>query len=1018
MQERSGNASLVWRVLASMLLGFALVGTPSVLADEGPPVEPRFRHLRTEDGLSHDVVYGLVQDSRGFLWVGTEDGLDRYDGYETVHYGVTEGLPSEDVSCLAPGRDGAIWIGTWGQGVARLDPVAGTITRMAAEGPQGLTDGRIHAILEASDGSVWIGTYSGLNRIAADGRVLSRTLSEPDNDDALSDDRVWSIAEDRDGLLWLGTNRGLGRLDPKTGKVRSFLHDPARPDSLADDLVRVVYFDSGGGLWLGTGNGLARFDPATETFVVHRGMPANARSLSNNVITAILEDAGGALWLGTFDGGLNRLDPATALVTRYEHDVQDRTSISHSNVRTLLIDRSGVLWVGTRGGGLSGLDLRPRKFAEIRFGTREADLPRREVLSVLGARDGSLWVGMLGALVRYAPDGERLVLTREPSSPIRLTYDSIFALAEDEEGTLWIGTVEGLDVLRRGARKVESHLADRDDPTKLPHNSIEALMFDRRGRLWVGTRGGLARWDPSSRSFVRVIDRVTGDREPIWVRGLLEEPDGRIWVPTEVSGILRLDPETGRVERWSVQSPEGPAIDSDRVFAVERDDNGVIWAGTTGGLSRLDEAANRFVPTESIRVGARSTAIYAIRADSLGHLWLATPRGLLRYEITTGTVRAYDESDGLYSRAFSRGVSTVSPDGVFMFGAKDGLVKFRPDEMRDATEPPHVELTSLTVNGVTDYAASAKGTINLPPGRYDIAFRFAAFDLTSPESNRYQYRLAGFDDGWSDAMRPETIYRGLPPGRYSFHVRASNSDDVWSAERELVALTIEPPYWATLKFRSLLLLTLMVAAWWIVRRRTAALRRRSVELETLVSQRTEELERANAELARLAHTDGLTGLANHRAFQEHLSAEWRRAARSGAPLSLLLLDVDWFKPFNDLYGHQKGDDCLRAVGGAIAAIARRSSDTPARYGGEEFAILLPDTPSEAARSIAEALRTAVRGLEVPHESSVHGRVTASIGVASCHPSTGGGPEGLVASADGALYAAKNQGRDRVVVHEP
>lgn len=412
-----------------------------------------------------------------------------------------------------------------------------------------------------------------------------------------------------------------------------------------------------------------------------------------------------------------------------------------------------------------------------------------------------------------------------------------------------------------------------------------------------------------------------------------------------------------------------------------------------------------------------STAVYSIRADSLGHLWLATPRGLLRYEIASGAVRTYDESDGLYSRAFSRGASTITPDGVFMFGAKDGLVTFRPDEMRDATDPPQVELTSLTINGVTDYAASAKDTIRLTPDRYDVAFRFAALDFTSPESNRYQYQLIGFDEGWiDDGGRPDTTYRGLPPGRYSFHVRASNSDDVWSTERELVALTIEPPYWATWWFRSLAILALLAAVWWILRRRTAALRRRSAELEVLVSQRTAELETANAELARLAHTDGLTGLANHRAFHDHLAAEWRRAARSGAPLSLLMLDVDWFKPFNDVYGHQKGDDCLRLVGGAIAAIARRVSDTTARYGGEEFAILLPDTPSDAARAIAESLRKAVYDLDVPHESSTWSRVTVSVGVASCLPSSGVGPEDLVASADGALYEAK-QGRNRVVVHE-
>jgi len=1010
------NRRLFARLSASLVLALATALSPSLLGEGSLPNEARFRHLGTEQGLSHDVVYGLVQDRRGFLWVGTEDGLDRYDGYEVVHYGEPEGLPGEDVSCLTLGRDGSIWIGTWGQGVARLDPVTGSITQFATEGPKGLTDGRIHAIHEASDATVWIGTYSGLTRMSSDGEVISRLLATPGGDDALSDDRVWSIAESSDGTIWLGTNRGLDRLDPSTGNVRSYFHDPSKPDGLSDDLARVVFIDERGTLWIGTGNGLDRFNSETDSFTVFKGTPEDRRSLSNNVVTAIVEDMNGALWIGTFDGGLNQLDPATGLVNRYEPDIQDRTSISHSNIRALLLDRSGVLWAGTRGGGLNAVDLKPQKFTEMRFGTHSGDLPRREVLSVIGTHDGSIWVGMLGALVRYAPDGSRTVLTREPSSPIRLTYDSISSFAEADDGTLWIGTVEGLDVLAPHAETVVSHVADPSDETKLPDNSIEALMFDREGRLWVGTRGGLCHWDASTRTFTTVIERLGDAREPIWVRSLLEGGDGRIWIATEVSGILRLDVKTGEVDQWSTQASE-PLIDSDRVFAIERDGRGTLWAGTTGGLSRFDPKANRFVPVESVRMRERSAAIYSIRADSMGHLWLGTPNGLLRYDVDRGAVRTYDESDGLYSRGFSRGASTVTPDGLFLFGAKDGLVKFRPAEMKDITDPPQVELSSMTINGVTDHAASAKGNVSLPPGRYDIAFRFAAFDYTNPRSNRYQYRLAGFDEEWiDDDGRPETTYRGLPPGRYAFHVRASNSDDVWSNDHQLIALTIEPPFWATFWFRALALLVLVALVWWFLRRRTEALRRRSEELESLVSQRTAELEEANSVLARLASTDGLTGLANHRTFQEQLAAEWRRAIRARKPLSLLMVDVDLFKPFNDVYGHQEGDECLRAVGREIADLARRAGDTAARYGGEEFAVLLPDTPVDAALSVAESLRQAVFALAVPHKASPFERVTVSVGVASIVPSGESEPRDLVESADTALYEAKHRGRNRVFSH--
>ncbi len=174
-----------------------------------------------------------------------------------------------------------------------------------------------------------------------------------------------------------------------------------------------------------------------------------------------------------------------------------------------------------------------------------------------------------------------------------------------------------------------------------------------------------------------------------------------------------------------------------------------------------------------------------------------------------------------------------------------------------------------------------------------------------------------------------------------------------------------------------------------------------------------------ADLARLSRLDGLTGLANRRRFDEALSQEWRRAGREARPLSLLMIDVDRFKLYNDRYGHQQGDQCLRGVAATIAGCLYRPGDLAARYGGEEIAVLLPATHASGAADLAESILKAVEAAGIVHAGNPPGDVvTVSIGVATMNPRLSdimGGGEELVADADAALYAAKHAGRNRFVV---
>ncbi|MGK2859876.1 MAG: two-component regulator propeller domain-containing protein [Thermoanaerobaculia bacterium] len=976
--------------------------------------EPKFRRLSTDDGLSHDVVYATVQDHRGFLWVGTEGGVDRYDGTGFRHYGASSGLPDEDVSCIAVGPDGTIWVGTWGSGAARYDEQTNRFIPLPS-----LSDARVGAIQPGSDGTVWIGTYAGLNRFDPSSGAITRYFHEPASKASLQNDRIWALAEDAERNLWIGTDAGVDRLDRKSGRFHHLQDEVAIPASIVPNpRARVLYIDRTGALWIGTDRGVLLLDPARATTRHIAADPDDPRALSNPIVTTILEDSLGHVWIGTMEGGLNALDRATGEITRYMPDALDPDSLSHRNVRSLFEDRARLLWVGTRGGGLAVLDLKPRKFRELRADGARPALPSGDVSSVFVDRDGGLWVGMIGSGAAWFPNGSTVPVHYEarPDDPLSFLQNTITAFAQDRAGTIWVGTLGGLHSTTPGSGQFQRYVYDADDRATMSDNEIETVIAARDGAIWVGTRGGLNRLDPATGRMTRVPLLPSGSRSQAWIRAIHEDADGSLWIGTEADGLVHYVPSTGAISQMLSQPGDARTPSGNRIFAITRDPAGRLWIGTRQGIDRLDERSGQFVrfsPSED----RSNVAVHSIESDRRGNLWLGTTRGLLRFDPVTMKTQTYDESDGLRCRFFSRGASFATPEGELLFGSRTGLVRFTPESIEDYRNPPRIALTAFRVDDQENILPSSDRTLELPHDRNTIAFEFAALDFTSPSAIRYAWTLDGHDTTWIEGRdRGVADYRGLPPGEYVLRVRASNADGVWSSDTELARISIRPAFWATGLFRSLLALVILSLAWLVYSMRIRAIRAHARELEALVGVRTGQLQSANEELARLARTDALTGLHNRRAFNESLESEWRRAARGGSSLALLMLDVDQFKEFNDVRGHQEGDECLREVASVIQQIARRAGDVNARYGGEEFAVLLGDTELEAAIFIAESLRAAIAELGIPHSaSSVSTKVTVSIGVAAGVPGQIESPDDLVRAADKALYAAKRGGRNRVEI---
>ena len=962
----------------AVLSAFALAATPGRALDPSKAITQYAHQVwKTDAGLPQNSIQSILQTRDGYIWLGTERGLVRFDG---VHFAVfdkgnTPGLKNSNAQALYEDRAGNFWIGTWGGLHLWRD---GRLTSFTTR--EGLSNNRVLAICEARDGSIWIGTGGGgLNRIQ-NGRVTAVSTTK----DGLSNDRIWSVVEDREGSLWIGTDGGgLNRL--RDGRFTVY----GKKEGAAD-IIQSVFVDSRGDVWIGTdGAGLGRLRDGAFTFFTTKD------GLASDTVETIQEDRDGNLWIGCQGGGLARL--ADGRLSRFSPS----EGLSDDTVTSIFEDREGSLWIGTVAGGLNRL--KDGKFTAF---THKEGLVNDRVRTIYEDREGAIWLGTRGGGLSRFRDGR--FETFGPGSG--LSGDFVRTVAEDGEGRLWVGTWgDGLDVLEHG-RFQAFHARDG-----LPSEIIRCLYRSRDGTLWIGTdSGGLVAM--RDRKF-----RVYGTRDGLsapTVLAILEDRDGNLWVGTEGGGLDRFS--HGKFTAFSAR--EG--LSDDTVLALYEDGDGCLWIGTDGGgLNRFkDGKFTRYTR----RQGLFDDVQYQILEDGRGNLWMSCSRGIFRVprseleDLAAGrrdavVSQAFGRADGMRSAecsGFTQPAGWKSRDGKLWFPTIEGAVVIDPDRIRTNTLPPPVVIEQVLV----DRRAIAHGVEDgtLEPGRGDLEFHYAGLSFVDPDRVTFRYMLEGFDREWVEAgPRRTAFYTNIPPGRYTFRVRAANNDGVWSDRDASVRFSLRPHFRQTPWFFGLCAVGLVLAGFAAARMRAARARAREGELESLVAERTLQLEEANSKLQQLSEVDPLTGIANRRRFEETLAREWRRAMRDEMPLSLIMIDIDFFKDFNDALGHQVGDQCLRRVAGEIREALTRPGDLVARYGGEEFAAVLPSTPARGARAVADLLRGRIETLATLHPSAPGGIVTISLGVATAAPGEATSPEALISAADEALYRAKRAGKNRV-----
>jgi ligand-binding sensor domain-containing protein/signal transduction histidine kinase len=822
------------------------------------------------------------------MWFGTNDGLNRYDGYEFVVYHAApegeRGLSHDTVTSLMEDESGGLWIGTRG-GLDRLDLETGRFTHYAPDhdDPHSLIDDEILVLYQDSGKTLWVGTSAGLDRFDREvGRFL-HYRADADDAHSLPDRRVMSIYEDSLGFLWVGTWRGPARWDPDTN---SFTHYQLAPEDVTDlghSAVWSIVEDSGGTLWVGTGgSGFYRFDRRTEQFSQLLVDPEDVGGFAHNDVRSLCEDQTGALWLGTDGGGLYRFDRDEARLTgpvRYQKDPRYSGSLSSNYVNAIYESRRGVLWIGTSGGGISKLDRDRQKFVLYQADPSEpGSLSHNRVLALCEDREGGLWVGTDGGgLDRFDREsGTFTHYTHDPDDPHSLSNNCVTAIHQGQDGDLWVGTWGGgMAKFDLETGQFAHYQADPFDPHSLSSNLVHSLYQDHEGVLWIGTDVGLERLDPAAGRFASYI----GSGTEVWA--IYEDPEQDLWFATS-DGIGRFDRRGGRVIRYRTDAAYSGSRSQDQVNAIHQDRAGTLWIGTRGGLSRFDPDAATFTHYGE-EDGLANDVVQAILEDDQGYLWISTAGGLSRFDPESGAFSNYDVSDGLHGYEFTR-ASCKRGDGMMFFGGINGFNGFAPDRVKDNPYAPPVVLTSLTQGGsevAVGRVVEEVTDVRLAWPNNLFEFGFVALNYHQPEKNQYAYKLEGFDRDWNMVgTRRFGRYTNLPGGTYDLLIKASNNDGIWNEKGIAVEVTVVPPFWATWWFRGGALAVLVAGAAAGYQLRVRGIEARSRDLEKLAADRTVALSRANELLKQeISERKRAEEALAQRAAEAAVAAERSRLAR-------------------------------------------------------------------------------------------------------------------------------------------
>lgn len=828
----------------------------------------KFSHLDRDAGLSQSNVTCIVQDSQGFIWFGTRDGLNKYDGYQFTVYKNniedTSSLSNNFITHMLIDTKGILWISTWGGGLNRFDRDKNTFIRYTnnKKNNNTLSDDFVKAVTEDSQGNLWIGTQSGgLNRFDRNTGIFSSYVHHNNDPQSISDNEVNTVFEDSRNQLWIATgNGGLNQFNTRKKIFTAFKHKDKDPSSLASNKVLNIFEDHHHRIWICTrGGGLELFEANTGTFRHFKNDPLNKNSLANNVVFSIAEDTNHYLWIGTENGGLSVMDPMKESFSNYRHDDIDNTSLSNNSIFSVFKDATGNMWLGTYSGGINMYSRDANKFTHYKHTSDPNSLSNNNVLNLQEDSKNNLWVATDGGGLDMfdRKTGSFTHFRHNPTSKNSICGNYVLAVQEDSKENVWVGTWgDGITVINKSHTTFTHFKNNPTDSSSLSSNNAYAIARDRNNQMWIGTYGeGLNCYDPEKKRFTQYKNSSTNPNSISSnnIQTLLADSKGLLWIGTFDNGLNRYERKTNSFTRY-VYDPNKNSLSNNTIYCLYEDKAGNIWIGTAGGLNRLNLQTNQFTKWHT-KDGLPNDIVYGIQADAKGNIWLSTNKGITKFSPQTGKFKNFYVSEGLQSNEFKGHSSLTTKSGVMYFGGVNGFNEFVPDSIRDNTIESPLVITGFQVfnqeltiakdeNDLSPLKKAITETkqISLPYKNTVISIEFATLNYTQPESKQYAYMLEAFDKNWNNiGIRRMATYTNLDPGKYIFKLKAMNNDGHWSSRIVTLQLTIVPPFWLTWWFKLMVCLAIIAAVVGFYRFRINTIKSQKRKLEQQVQERTERL---------------------------------------------------------------------------------------------------------------------------------------------------------------------------------
>jgi ligand-binding sensor domain-containing protein/signal transduction histidine kinase len=807
-----------------------------------PQQNIKFDRITSEDGLSQSSIFCIMQDSKGFLWFGTQGGLHKYDGYKFTVYKYhpfdSTSLSDNWVTSLVEDRDGVIWVGTYSGGIFSFDRHSKAFTnyRNDPSNFNSLNNNRVWSLYEDKDGFIWIGTSGGLNKLDKNSKLFSHfnsTSSRQGNESVFA---VNAIYEDTNGMMWLGTwGGGLVKFDRKEKTFRTFLFSDGE---FTDNRIKVIHPDRDGNLWLGMrGEGLLKFNIENESYTRYTHDPNNTNSISNNSIIAIVEDRNENLWLGTHNGGLNKFDKKNNKFYRFVNDARDPLSLCNNWVQAVYEDRSGIIWIGT-GDGINKYSSTKQVFENVKHDPDAGNtLASNDITSIYEDKNGIIWIGTWNSgLIKFnRKENHFKTFKSNPNNNSSLPGNIVTKILEDSRGNFWIGTTSALARMDRDNEKFISYRNNASDPNSLSFNNISEIFEDSDKDLWIGTWGGglnLYSHDYNTfKSFAEDPNDENSLSDNI-ITSITEGNDKKLYIGTNAGGLNVFDKKTGKFIKYSYNPQDRSSISNNSINTLYTDSKGNIWIGTLGGgLNKLNAAGDKFEHfTEDI--GLPNNSIFGIIEDNQGIFWFSTLKGLSSYNPAVNRFTNFDMKDGLGSNEFGLGAFKCR-NGEAIFGGRNGLTIFNPDSVWINTFQAPVIISSINVFNkemIFPQEADEVSEVTLQYNQNVFSIDFAALEFDRSDKVEYAYMLQGFDKNWIySGKRRNAYYTNLDPGSYTFLVKASYGNDLWIEREKALLINIIPPFWLTWWFISLTSVLIVLAIFAFYRYRV----NRLLEMEKL-----------------------------------------------------------------------------------------------------------------------------------------------------------------------------------------